>query len=277
MTKYVNFYFISSKKGLFMREFGYIVNIGLLRGDFMNFNSYIVSETKTAFSVPLSFTEFFNKKEKLSKKIRRNAFTLAETLITLSIIGVVAAITVPTLMTNMNKQTYVTGLKKAYSQLQNAMKMLPLENGCSTGDLHCVFSGGDFNANFIRLVSEQFKTTKIFINEENNYCTDNAKNCFVTEDGMIYTMGGFHDSTMRVDVNGIKGPNKYGRDIFGFRFTSYDISNQIYYGLLLPVGSKQHGEFEWGYTENRCDINSDNEVDQLACTDKVLKEGKMNY
>ena len=49
-------------------------------------------------------------------------FTLAEVLITLGIIGVVAALTLPTLISNYKKQTYVTGLQKAYSVLNNVTK-----------------------------------------------------------------------------------------------------------------------------------------------------------
>ena len=54
--------------------------------------------------------------------LKRPAFTLAEVLITLGIIGVVAALTLPTLISNYKKQTYVTGLQKAYSVLNNMTK-----------------------------------------------------------------------------------------------------------------------------------------------------------
>ena len=45
--------------------------------------------------------------------MKQTAFTLAEVLITLGIIGVVAAMTLPSLIANHQKQVYVTGLKKA--------------------------------------------------------------------------------------------------------------------------------------------------------------------
>ena len=58
----------------------------------MKFDSYITSGTKTASTVK-DYTEFLNKyefdKEKFS--LKKAAFTLAETLITLTIIGVIAA------------------------------------------------------------------------------------------------------------------------------------------------------------------------------------------
>ncbi len=49
--------------------------------------------------------------------MKKIGFTLAEVLITLGIIGVVAALTIPTLVNNYQKKTYVTGLQRAYAQL----------------------------------------------------------------------------------------------------------------------------------------------------------------
>ena len=48
---------------------------------------------------------------------RKAAFTLAEVLITLGIIGVVSAMTVPTLMQNYQRQSYVTQLHKTYNEM----------------------------------------------------------------------------------------------------------------------------------------------------------------
>ena len=53
----------------------------------------------------------------------RNAFTLAEVLITLGIIGVVAAITLPALTAKYKKQITATRLKSAYSILSQALTM----------------------------------------------------------------------------------------------------------------------------------------------------------
>ena len=50
----------------------------------------------------------------------RLGFTLAEVLVTLGIIGVVSAMTVPTLMQNHQRKTYVTHLHKVYNELQQA-------------------------------------------------------------------------------------------------------------------------------------------------------------
>jgi len=54
---------------------------------------------------------------------RREAFTLAEVLITLGIIGVVAAMTIPTLISNTNGAQFKTAYKKALSTLNQAVLM----------------------------------------------------------------------------------------------------------------------------------------------------------
>ena len=66
---------------------------------------------------------------KKKSKVEFCGFTLAEVLITLGIIGVVAALTIPTLISNYQKQYYVTALKKAYSQMQNGFKLMMAKEG----------------------------------------------------------------------------------------------------------------------------------------------------
>ena len=61
-------------------------------------------------------------------KLKNFAFTLAEVLITLAIIGVVAAMTIPTLINNYQKKQTVTQLKKAYTTLANVVYMSNLNN-----------------------------------------------------------------------------------------------------------------------------------------------------
>jgi len=60
---------------------------------------------------------------------KKNAFTLAEVLITLGIIGVVAALTMPSLITNYQKKQTVVRLQKAYSALSQAVKLSQAQNG----------------------------------------------------------------------------------------------------------------------------------------------------
>lgn len=60
---------------------------------------------------------------------RKSAFTLAEILITLGIIGIVATMTIPTLMTKYAKQRTETQLKSFYSRINQTLKMSAAENG----------------------------------------------------------------------------------------------------------------------------------------------------
>ena len=69
-----------------------------------------------------------------SNKIKKpkqwsNAFTLAEVLITLGIIGVVAAVTIPTLIQNYRKHVVETRLEKFYSMINQAIQMSETVNG----------------------------------------------------------------------------------------------------------------------------------------------------
>ncbi len=62
-------------------------------------------------------------------KIKRSAFTLAEVLITLGIIGVVAAMTLPTLIANYQKQATVNKIKKFYTNINQVYLRAQIDNG----------------------------------------------------------------------------------------------------------------------------------------------------
>ena len=62
------------------------------------------------------------------KSSHSKGFTLAEVLITLGIIGVVAAMTLPTLIQNYQKGVALNRLKQTYSQIQNAVELVASEN-----------------------------------------------------------------------------------------------------------------------------------------------------
>ncbi|MDD3237319.1 MAG: prepilin-type N-terminal cleavage/methylation domain-containing protein [Candidatus Gastranaerophilales bacterium] len=61
--------------------------------------------------------------------MKKKAFTLAEVLITLVIIGVIAAITIPSLLNKTNQQEYRVGAKKAYSVLSQAAQHYYADTG----------------------------------------------------------------------------------------------------------------------------------------------------
>ena len=62
-------------------------------------------------------------------------FTLAEVLITLSILGVVAAISIPSMIQQYQKRVMITKIQMAYSDLQKAATNIQMKTGCS--DVEC--------------------------------------------------------------------------------------------------------------------------------------------
>ncbi len=217
--------------------------------------------------------------------MKKQGFTLAEVLITLTIIGVIAAMSIPTLLSKYQKHTYVVGLKKANSEVQNVFQMLPLALNCPAGDLDCAgwteaSSNTIDNYTFERTVHKriyllaklfknaQFKTDnseKTFTDyyyydiqrQRKNNRTEDEKFGFVTEDGMTFTTMGY--IYIVVDVNGKKEPNTFGRDMF--IFTVEDDSCQIS-GRGEPV--------------ERLKELCPNDVFQ-SCGARVLAEDKMDY
>ena len=66
--------------------------------------------------------------------MRKKAFTLAEVLITLGIIGVVAAMTIPTLMNNTQNNEFKTAYKKAYAEINQAFMQALQEQSITPRD-----------------------------------------------------------------------------------------------------------------------------------------------
>ena len=224
--------------------------------------------------------------------LKRAAFTLAEVLITLGIIGVVAALTLPTLIQNHQKQVYVTQLKKAYSTLNNAFNKMAADEGvvdwnqtyCSSSlwvenDLEA--TNANLNECFDR-IAKQMKVVKYKRYGEpcnGTWCefwgsvSDDdwlsRTSIMVTADGITYLFNcgaAYYD--ILVDVNGVtKGPNKAGRDVF--EFTQKTSDSGSYYNSLAPYGIIYWNPDAWK------DCSATNL--STSCTAKVLIEGKMNY
>ena len=77
--------------------------------------------------------------------MQKGAFTLAEVLITIGIIGVVAAITIPGLLASTQEATLVPKVKKTYSSLAQALKLA--SNDYDTpGDFSLIFEEGKTSA-----------------------------------------------------------------------------------------------------------------------------------
>ena len=61
--------------------------------------------------------------------LKCKGFTLAEVLITLAVIGIVAAMTIPNLVQNYQKKSTAVRIKKAYSMIYQAIKLSEVDNG----------------------------------------------------------------------------------------------------------------------------------------------------
>lgn len=115
--------------------------------------------------------------------MKKSGFTLAEVLITLVIIGVIAAMTVPTLMNNTNSQEYRSGLKKAISSINQALALHYALEG----------TGAENFSDETEVVSGLFKKKMNIVDNgtySDNYkigdCEPDGTNSFVTQDGMIF-------------------------------------------------------------------------------------------
>ena len=84
---------------------------------------------------------------------KKAAFTLAEVLITLGIIGVVAAMTLPTLINNTKDTELVSRAKKSYSEIMQAVQMYEAQNE-TPGDLTGLFEAKNGTKNSGQLAED---------------------------------------------------------------------------------------------------------------------------
>lgn len=171
------------------------------------------------------------------------AFTLAEVLITLGVIGIVAAMTIPTLIANYQKKVTVNRLKKTFALVSNAVRLSESENDAISGwivpqtkqieifdkylapylkvskseavagSLNFYSPGGQRENGFAIVRGGAYVYTllsgvDIFVNSGAIVGLDPCPTCGT---GML----------LIVDLNGYKTkPNRFGRDIFGIMIST---------------------------------------------------------
>ncbi len=187
---------------------------------------------------------------------KHKGFTLAETLITLVIIGVVAALTVPNMIVNYQKEQTVTKLKKTYSALAQTVNRgvaaygpintWEIENGktkefvekyilpyLSVGKNCGYETEGDCHFTYIRLN----RPNRVYDYDDTYYKVILQDGTVLLMKTLIYANGTLvrKDTIVDVDINGQKGPNKNGRDIFHFVYWIQDDFNN-FSGMFLPDG-----------------------------------------
>ena len=223
---------------------------------------------------------------------KKAAFTLAEVLITLGIIGVVAALTLPTLVQNNRNKELETGLKKSYSVLSQAVMMYQAEYGepinrsnlggrnvkpilmkylksvkdCGRGDVDaetaCIPNRG--------YLDDPDSVVDIYknINGSNSITTSQIDDGqFVLNDGMLVLIEDPLENDdgrlfISVDVNGYNNrPNRLGQDLFMFQL---DPEN----GKLRPMGAE--GTYYYKEDGEYCDAHSTARMNGAACTVRAL-------
>ena len=180
-------------------------------------------------------------------------FTLAEVLVTLGIIGVVSAMTIPSLTQSWQKQAYVAQLKKVYSELTQAATLALNENEAMTlGEteygVENAQSAKNFMNKYFKVVqdcgkkftpcfADSYKDRSGNVDSFRSWQTD-LGNCVTIASGaaicLEYGDADWHCDIsnswcnqetngtgiypgyffMYLDINGKKGPNVRGRDYF---------------------------------------------------------------
>lgn len=233
----------------------------------------------------------------------KKGFTLAEVLITLGIIGVVAALTVPTLMQNADERANIVALKKAYSILSQAYTSAVQENG--TPDNWNLIGMGDATglANLNTIMSKYLNVTKNcdtgsgcfasvgyrdlngIANQSLNADTGYSK--LILADGTSLALrqwtpdcswdwsGGSGNLALKsvcgyfsVDINGFKKPNQMGVDVFQFLFTKYG---------LVPLGTPLQNSYTYANYCNRTKTSGSGWYNGSSCTAWVLYNDNMDY
>ena len=141
------------------------------------------------------------------------AFTLAEVLITLGIIGVVAAMTMPSLMQNYKRQQATARIKKFVSVINQALISAENDLGPREDWVIGERDNSDSAYNFLNTYIKPY-IKSADIEKRRLFGMNMATLRFVDGSQMSVKVGACYD--IYYDINGEKGPNEKGKDIFVF-------------------------------------------------------------
>lgn len=203
----------------------------------------------------------------------KKGFSLAEVLITLGIIGVVAVLTVSNLISKYNKYIIETNLKKTYADLNNMMRMAEAEEGGFESWDYTLGTGAfvkKYFAPYMHLTPCDVYHTRVrnlcFIQHPNGPFTtwyrptatskpgvaENASGMnwgYILDDGraIIFYAESYTDTlphrmflVITVDVNGNRGRTIMGQDVFMFGISSFQGSTN-----KLKVGPGNSDVDKW--------------------------------
>lgn len=202
------------------------------------------------------------------------AFTLAEVLITLGIIGVVAALTIPTLISNHQKKVYVTQLKKSVNSVSNGVRLILAEHNVdklSDTDflLHVSHQNheavvGSYITKYFNVVDSEYlysqsRTYKLLSPSKTSY--NYILNCYLMKlaDGSEICLSGNGNQYLSayIDINGFeKLPNTSGLDFFEVNFDDNGVVNakETYNHRYQPVS----------YLQDRCYQNGQGDAPEYC-------------
>ena len=227
-----------------------------------------------------------------SKNKSKFAFTLAEVLVTLGIIGVVAVLTVPNVISSYQKKVYVAQLQKAYNQISNAVALLMVDEEVDNLNDTYLYCDRDVEERDVCLervgffLKKYFKVAKDCGQEDELDCFADKVDPLAGEgfgaDGFlsgtycVFLNSGAtlclryphrHPLAVYLDINGMKKPNIWGRDAFQFSVN--------YKGDIAETFDTSEYGKEY-YHPDRCEEKS--APYSNGCFNKIIQDGwKMDY
>lgn len=219
------------------------------------------------------------------------AFTLAEVLITLGVIGIVAAMTLPAVINNSRNKQLEAGLKRSYSVIGQALDMYQAQSGerIKAGELgmhelkpllmkylqvieDCGFGNKDRNSACIPNTqgggflgdAAKVRKYKTYNGKSDIYISLFDDGQFVLNDGSLVLLENYTTALyISVDVNGYnKNPNRLGQDLFMFQINDK--------GVLLPMGAPNTPYY--GKTNEYCSKTSTYNRNGAGCTYNALTD-----
>ena len=204
----------------------------------------------------------------------KKAFTLAEVLITLGIIGVVAAMTLPQIVHNYKKQEVEAKLKKFYTTMSQAVKLSEVDNGPAyywTKDARMSDEDGVIISNPTGALAfyERYlaKYLKLIAEPEEG----NLK--IALSDGSTVSMSIGYCLDMHFDYNGDKGANTLGVDRFDFLLCTEEGYNA---GLSRNKQNPFDAYFPYSCARTGCSrtqLLNECKSNQLYCSGLLMYDG----
>lgn len=158
---------------------------------------------------------------------KKNAFTLAEVLVTLGILGVVAAVTMPTLINNHQRKVHITQLRKFYTELSQAsIRYMSDHNALSMKEagLRSQQAAEEFINQYFNVVqtctsqSDCMSVSYKKISGAQSWNSSRTKFAALSSGASFgygyVTNNNYYVMSFDLDTNGAKGPNVVGRDFF---------------------------------------------------------------